>query len=209
MIINMRTASTLLFVAALAAGTVAQADELLASANKAQPPTHSAGSAAPAASEYQLQPGDVLFVSVWKETDLTLEVLVRPDGGLSFPLVGDITATGKSVAALREEFTERLKRYIPNPVVNVALKTIGGNRVYVVGKVQHPGEFPFAQPIDVMQALSLAGGTTSFAAVNDIVILRRQNGVLKALPFHYAEVERGKGLTQDILLDSGDTVVVP
>lgn len=209
MTINMRTASALLLMTTLVTGTIAHGDELLANANKVQPPTSSSGSAAPASSQYEVQPGDLLTVSVWKETDLTLEVLVRPDGGLSFPLVGDITAMGKSVAALREEFTERLKRYIPNPVVTVAVKAIGGNRVYVLGKVQHPGEFPFVRAIDVMQALSLAGGTTSFAAVNDIVILRRQNGVVKAFPFHYAEVERGKGLAQNILLDSGDTVVVP
>jgi polysaccharide biosynthesis/export protein len=206
----MRITPTLLFVAALAAGTVAQADELLASAIKAQPAASSAGGPTSSAiPQYAVQPGDILTVSVWKELDLTLEVLVRPDGGLSFPLVGDVSAAGKSVAVLREEFTERLKKYIPNPVVTVAVKTIGGNRVYVLGKVLKPGEFPFAKPIDVMQALSLAGGTTSFAAINDIVILRRQNGVLMAFPFHYAEVERGKGLAQNILLDSGDTVVVP
>ena len=100
----------------------------------------------------------MLTVSVWKETDLTLEVLVRPDGGLSFPLVGDVMATGKTIAALREEFTERLKHYIPNPVVTVAAKAIGGNRVFVLGKVQKPGEYPFGEAVDVMQALSLAGG---------------------------------------------------
>jgi polysaccharide export outer membrane protein len=161
------------------------------------------------ASGYLLQPGDLLTVSVWKEQDLTVEVLIRPDGGLSFPLVGDLAANGKSVSELRGEFTERLKKYIPNPVVTVAVKAIGGNRVYVLGKVTRPGEYPFARPVDVMQALSLAGGTTSFAAVNDIVILRRENGVLKALPFRYAEVERGKDLKQNILLESGDTVVVP
>jgi polysaccharide export outer membrane protein len=170
------------------------------------------GASAPAPTavpEYHLQPGDLLTVSVWKEQDLTLEVLVRPDGGVSFPLVGDVAASGKSVEALRQEFTERLKHYIPSPVVTIAAKTIGGNHVYVVGKVLRPGEYPFSRPVDVMQALSLAGGTTSFAAVNDIVILRRENGLLKALPFHYAEVEHGKGLMQNIVLESGDTVVVP
>jgi polysaccharide export outer membrane protein len=160
-------------------------------------------------SEYQVQPGDALTVSVWKEQDLTLEVLVRPDGGLSFPLVGDVAASGKSIAQLREEFTERLKRYIPNPVVTVAVKVIGGSRVYVVGKVQRPGEYPFSRPVDVMQALSMAGGTTPYAAINDIVILRRDNGRLRAIPFHYGAIERGRDLAQDIVLESGDTVVVP
>jgi polysaccharide biosynthesis/export protein len=209
MTIKMRTASTLLFMAALAAGTVARGgDELLASAKSSRAPSP-AGSVVSSAAEYHVQPGDMLTVSVWKETDLTLDVLVRPDGGLSFPLVGDVASTGKSIAALREEFTERLKRYIPNPVVTVAAKTINGNRIFVLGKVQKPGEYPFGQAVDVMQALSLAGGTTPFAALNDIVILHRDNGQLRAIPFHYGEVEHGKGLAQNILLQSGDTVVVP
>ena len=136
-------------------------------------------------------------------------ILVRPDGGLSFPLVGDVAASGKSIEALSKEFTERLEHYIPKPVVTIAVKTIGGNRIYVVGKVAHPGEFPFSRPVDVMQALSLAGGTTEFAALNDIVILRRDNGALQAIHFRYGDVERGKDLAQDVLLHSGDTVVVP
>jgi polysaccharide export outer membrane protein len=204
----MRTASTFLLIAAIAAGTVARGDELLAAARGSRPPAQ-AGSVAPSVPEYHVQPGDMLTVSVWKETDLTLDVLVRPDGGLSFPLVGDVMATGKSISALREEFTERLKHYIPNPVVTVDAKTINGNRIFVLGKVQRPGEYPFGQAVDVMQALSLAGGTTPFAALNDIVILHRDNEQLRAIPFHYGEVERGKGLAQNILLQSGDTVVVP
>jgi len=158
---------------------------------------------------YRLQPGDVLTVSVWKEEDLKGEVLVRPDGGLSFALVGDLTASGKSVAELTKEFTERLERYIPKPVVTISIKQINGNHVYVVGKVTHPGEFPFSRPVDVMQALSLAGGTTEFAALNDIVILRRENGELRAIHFRYGDVEHGRDLAQDVLLHSGDTVVVP
>jgi polysaccharide export outer membrane protein len=134
---------------------------------------------------------------------------VRPDGGLSFPLVGDVAASGKTVTALREEFTERLKRYVPSPVVTVAVKQINGNHIYVVGKVQRPGEFPFGRPLDVMQALSLAGGATPFASVNDIVILHRENGQQRAIRFHYSDVARGKNLAQNIQLQSGDIVVVP
>jgi polysaccharide export outer membrane protein len=160
-------------------------------------------------SPYTLQPGDVIDVSVWKEPDLQREVLIRPDGGLSFPLAGDITTSGMTVEAVRLALTERLKRYLPNPVVTVAVKTIGGNRIYVLGKVNHAGEFTFSSPVDVMQALSLAGGTTPYAASNDIVILRRHDGRVEALRFRYGEVERGKDLSQDVLLQSGDTVVVP
>ncbi len=160
--------------------------------------------------QYRVQPGDILDISVWKEKDLQAEVLIRPDGGMSFPLAGELTATGKSIADLRADLTARLKSYIPDPVVTVSVKQIGGNHIYVLGKVNRPGEFPFSRPVDVMQALSLAGGTTPYAALNDIVILRRHNAQrVDAIHFHYSEVARGKGLSQNVLLESGDTVVVP
>lgn len=158
---------------------------------------------------YRLQPGDIVAVSVWKEQDLQREVLVRPDGALTFPLAGEVNVDGRTVEELRIALVERLKRYVPDPVVTVSVKEIGGNRVYVLGKVARPGEFPFSSPVDVMQALSLAGGATPFAQVNDIVILRRDNGVQQSLHFRYGEVERGKNLQQNFLLQSGDTVVVP
>ena len=169
-----------------------------------------AGVAAAAEPEpYRIQPGDVLIVSVWKETDLQSEVLVRPDGGMSLPLVGDLQAAGSSVDEVRKVVDERLRKFIPDPSVMIALKQIGGNRVYVLGKVNRPGEFMFSKSIDVMQALSLAGGTTSFAALDDIQILRREQGKQTSLQFRYGEVEKGRKLDQNILLKSGDTVVVP
>ena len=168
-----------------------------------------AADTASTAERYRIQPGDVLMISVWKEQDLQGEVLVQPDGGLSFPLAGEVMAAGKSVADLRTELATRLEHYIPKPVVTVAVRTIGGNRIYVLGKVTRPGEYPFSKPVDVMQALSLAGGTAPFAALNDIVVLRRENGEQQAIHFRYAEVERGRELAQNIVLKSGDTVVVP
>ena len=168
-----------------------------------------AGEPQPAPPEYQVQAGDVLTVTVWKEQDLTGDVLVRPDGGLSFPLVGDLDARGKTVNELRKEIAERLQHYIPSPVVTVAVKQIGGNHIYIVGKVQRPGEYPIVRPVDVMQALSLAGGTTPYAALNSIVILHRENGEQRAFHFRYSDVAHGRDLSQNILLHSGDTVVVP
>jgi polysaccharide export outer membrane protein len=162
-----------------------------------------------AAFRYRVQPGDLLTVSVWKEKELQSDVLVRPDGGLSFPLAGDIDAEGLTLTDLQKLLVERLSRYIPDPVVTVSVKAIGGNRIYVIGKVARPGEFDFSRPIDVMQALSLAGGATPFAALNEIVILRRENGQQRVLPFRYGDVEHGRGLRQNVLLESGDTVVVP
>jgi polysaccharide export outer membrane protein len=158
---------------------------------------------------YHLQAGDILDVSVWKETDLQKEVLIRPDGGFTFPLAGEVDARGLSVESVRSLLTERLQKYIPTPVVTVAVKSILGNRIYVLGKVNRAGDFPLATSLDVMQAISLAGGTTPYAAVNDIVILRRQNGRQQAFDFHYSDVARGRNLSQNIELQSGDIVVVP
>lgn len=169
-------------------------------------PRVAAGQALP---PYTLQPGDVLTVTVWREADLQREVLVRPDGGISFPLAGDIPALDLSVEQLRERITDRLKRFIPDPVVTVAVKQIGGNRIYVLGNVSRPGEYTFSRPIDVMQALSLAGGTTPFASLNEIVILRRDNGKQRAIRFRYSDIEKGRELEQNIELRSNDTVVVP
>ena len=168
--------------------------------------------AAAAASQldYRLQPGDVVTISVWKEKDLETEALVRPDGGLSFPLVGDVEAAGHTLRQVRDVLAQRLKPYIPDPVVTVAIKEIGGDHVYVLGRVNRPGEYPFSQPIDVMQALSLAGGATPFASLNHIVILHRdRGGEQHALRFRYADVAHGRDLSQNVLLQSGDTVVVP
>jgi len=158
---------------------------------------------------YRLHPGDVLQVAVWKEADLQGEVLIRPDGGLSFPLAGDLSAAGQTVAELTHALETRIRRYVPDAVVTVSVKLVTGNRVYVIGKVNHPGEFPLNGPIDVMQALSLAGGTTPFADTNGVRILRRDASQQKSLEFHYGDVERGRRLDQNIILQSGDTVVVP
>ncbi len=158
---------------------------------------------------YLIQPGDVLQVSVWKEADLQIEALVRPDGGLSFPLVGELQAENHTIEDIRTSIVERLGKFIPTPVVTVALKQLGGNRVYVIGKVNKPGDFVYSKSLDVMQALALAGGATSFAAVNDIQILRRNGPNQTAIPFRYSDVERGRALDQNVLLHSGDVVVVP
>ncbi len=158
---------------------------------------------------YTLQPGDVLSVSVWKEEDLQQLILVRPDGGISFPLVGDLSASGKTVENVRTEISRKLEQFIPDVQVSVALQELNGNLVYVVGKVNRPGAFPFHQNVDVMQALGMAGGTTAFASLNEIKVLRRESGQLKSIQFRYGDVEKGRNLQQNIILKSGDTVLVP
>ena len=162
-----------------------------------------------AADAYQIQPGDVLEISVWNEESMQRQVLVRPDGGLSYPLAGEVQAAGKSVGELQALVTERLTKYIPDPVVTVSTQQLSGNKVYVVGRVQRPGEFVANRYMDVVQALSVAGGMTPYAAVNKIKVLRRENGTLTAIPFKYGEIEKGENLEQNIILQSGDVVLVP
>ena len=158
---------------------------------------------------YTVKPGDGLDVSVWKEPDLQRPVLVTPDGSFSFPLVGQVDARGKTVTDLQQVITERLSKYISDPVVTVSVREIRGNKVYVIGQVNRPGEFIVNPRVDVMQALSMAGGTTAFAALDDIRILRRSDAKQESLEFDYNAVARGKDLTQNIELRAGDIVVVP
>jgi polysaccharide biosynthesis/export protein len=169
-----------------------------------------AAAAPPADVAYTVKPGDTLLVSVWKEPDLQGPVLVRPDGQFSFPLAGQMDARNKTVQELQQELTAKLKKFISDPVVTVSIQEIKGNKVYVIGQVQKPGDFVVNPRVDVMQALSMAGGTTPFAALGDIMILRRNDaGQQQALPFKYTDVVRGRNLAQNIMLQAGDVVVVP
>ncbi len=165
---------------------------------------------APAAEDaYALNPGDVLEISVWKEEGMQRDVLVLPDGKISFPLAGHIQAAGKSAEQVEKILAQRLKRYFPDPVITVTVKSVGGYTIFVIGQVRQSGRFFVGQPTDVLQALSLAGGFTEFADEDDIKILRREGGKQSILPFDYSDVEKGRELESNILLRSGDVVVVP
>lgn len=181
---------------------------VFAGAARAQP---AAQAAAPSASRgYALQPGDILEILVWKEEDLTKEVLIRPDGGISFPLAGDLVASGRTVDQLRTELIARLSRFIPDLDVTVLLKEVKGNKIYVIGQVSKPGEFVVNPQVDVMQALTMAGGVTAFASLSGIFVLRRtDSGEQTRFNFDFAAVTKGRDLQQNIMLQSGDVLVVP
>jgi polysaccharide export outer membrane protein len=159
--------------------------------------------------DYQVGPEDVLEISVWKEEGLKKEVLVTPDGGISFPLAGNIQAAGKSVEEIQREITRRLSTLITDPVVSVAVLKSMGNKVYVIGRVNKPGAYVVGRYVDVLQALSMAGGLTPFAAENNIKVLRRQGDRRLVFPFRYSDIKKGHNLEQNITLHSGDVVVVP
>ena len=158
---------------------------------------------------YRLNPGDVLQISVWNEDALQQELLVLPDGTISFPLVGIVKVAGKTPADVQEELRGKLSRLIPDPEINLTVLAVSGNNIYVIGKVNRPGQFAMTSPTDVMQALSLAGGFTPYAKSDSIQILRRSGGKLRIIPFDYSKIADGRALESNILLQSGDTIVVP
>lgn len=161
--------------------------------------------------DYLINAGDVLEVSVWNEKDLTREVLVRPDGFISLPLAGHIAAGGQTVSQVEAALVKALGNYLKDvPTVTVSLRQSNGFKIYVLGKVNRPGEYPVTQPTDVMQALALAGGLNAFAAENSINVLHRDaSGRQTSTAFRYGDVKNGEALDVNRLLQSGDIVVVP
>lgn len=158
---------------------------------------------------YQIAPEDVLEVSVWREPELQRQVVVRPDGGISLPLVGDVQAAGLTPSELEETVQKGLSEFIPDAVVNVSVIQLKGLRVYVTGQVRRPGQYEVGRYIDVLQAITLAGGFTPFANQKKVRIIRKSGGTEEVFNFNYREVERGRNLEQNIRLRSDDIVVVP
>ncbi|MDH5388268.1 MAG: polysaccharide biosynthesis/export family protein [Gammaproteobacteria bacterium] len=158
---------------------------------------------------YVIGPGDLLSISVWKEEGLQKEVLVKPDGYITFPLVGDIKAGGIDTKMLTKMIVDKLNSYIPNPNVTVSVLQSTSNRVYVIGQVNKPGQFVTSQYMDVLQALTLAGGLTPYADSDNIKILRRTNKTKEIFEFDYDDVVSGDEIEMNIMLKAGDTVVVP
>lgn len=160
-------------------------------------------------SKYNFGPGDTLEISVWKDESLSRQLIVPPDGVISFPLIEDISVTHLTVPELRETLTKRLTEYIPDASVTVLMLEARSLTAYVIGKVNKPGQFPINMETNVMQILAMGGGLTPFADANKILILRQEGGKTIHLPFDYDQVKKGEKLEQNILLKRGDVVVVP
>ena len=167
--------------------------------------------------EYRIAPGDLLQVFVWREPELSREVNVRPDGFVSVPLLGDLFAVAKTPKSLAAELTQALSQFVNAPVVTVTLAKSSTLRFYVVGEVNHPGEFPLVGRTTAMQALALAGGFREYAKTDDIKILRQELTVTAGrtktrevvLPLNYKSIAQGQNLQQNIALRAGDVIVVP
>ena len=172
------------------------------------PPASSNATAPPA--DYRLAPGDKLRVEVYKDTQLSQSLQIRPDGKVTLPLVGDIVAVDLTPIQLRDRITTSLKEYVTNPVVTVIVVEASPTMVYVMGEVTTPGSIPMRGSMTVLQALAMAGGFKEFANTKDIRILRRGGGILKTeetIPFNYNDAIKGKG--SPVFLRPGDMVVVP
>lgn len=162
-----------------------------------------------ASSEFYLGPEDILEISVWKDEAMTRQIVVRPDGKISFPLIGDILAQGRTVEELRQAVEDKLKVFVPDTPVSIMVIRVGSPKVFVVGKVAKPGVYIMGEAMTVMQVLSISGEITPYADDDDILIIRKENGSQKIFEFDYGEVASGKNLEQNIFLEAGDTVVVP
>lgn len=158
---------------------------------------------------YRLKAGDELQISVWREETLDRRVGVLPDGTITFPLAGQLPVSGLTPAEVENRIASKIKKYIPEPVVTVTVLGIAGNRVFVVGKVRQPGAFVVTGPMDIMQALTLAGGLDRFADEDSIRILRGEGADQQSFPFDYEAVLEGARPELNIQVQPGDTIVVP
>jgi polysaccharide biosynthesis/export protein len=159
--------------------------------------------------EYVIGPEDVLGVVFWRDTDMSGDVTVRPDGRITLPLVGDIHAAGLKPEGLRVEIQKAAAKFQQDPNVTIVVRQINSRKVFITGQVATPGAFPLTSPRTVMQLIALAGGLTEYADKKHITVMRVENEKQQVFPFNYSDVSKGKNVSQNILLKPGDTVIVP
>lgn len=158
---------------------------------------------------FVIGPEDVLGVVFWRETDMSGDVAVRPDGRITLPLLGEIVAAGQTPEALQNQIQKAASKFLTEPNVAVVVKTINSRKVFITGQVARPEAYPLIGPRTVMQLIALAGGLTEYADGDNIRVVRQESTGSRAFKFNYNEVSKGKKLEQNILLQPGDTVVVP
>ena len=169
-----------------------------------------AAAADPGMQGYKLHAGDRITVGVYDDEKLPpKEIIIAPDGNFAFPMIGEVVAEGKTTAQIRSEMEGRLKKYVSDPVVTLAITEVKGNVAYVVGQVNKPGQLIMNPGVNVLQAISMSGGTNPYAKLDSIIVIRSGHGTQQVLPFRYGQVSAGKALEQNVELESGDVVVVP
>jgi polysaccharide export outer membrane protein len=208
----LKTCKWIVMLGFLGLATVAWAQNSPSSSDAAPTSSQSPAAKHTAATKdpnYVIGPQDVLDVDVWKEKELTRSVEVRPDGKISLPLLNDIQASGLTPMQLAANITDGLKKFITDPQVTVIVTDIRSQRVYILGEVVRPGAYPLLPGMNVLQALSSAGGFTMFANTKKIYVLRQQGGKQEKFLFNYKSAISGKRTDQNILLRAGDQIVVP
>ncbi len=159
---------------------------------------------------YRIGPGDVLEISVWKDESLTKQVTVLPDGRFSFPLIGQVVAEEKTEEVLQKELVKMLKRFIPDPELNVMVIKPNSTFIYVLGRVNRPGRYPISdKKVNVLQAIAVAGGCTAFAKKDQIKVFREEKSGRNMYRFNYDQVIKGKNIEQNFNLKRRDTIIVP
>lgn len=204
------SARTLLALATLA---LVAPGQVFAQANRA--PARNAQKAAPAPApvvpqDYLIGPEDVLGVLFWRETDISGDVTVRPDGQITLPLIGELKAAGLTPAALQAQVLDAAQKFLTDPNVSVVVKQMNSRKIFITGQVGTAGAYPLTGPRTVMQAIALAGGVTEYADREHITVMRQEaNGTVRTMKFNYKDVAKGKKLEQNVQLLPGDTIVVP
>jgi polysaccharide export outer membrane protein len=160
--------------------------------------------------DYRIHGGDRLLVGVYDDPKMPpIDITVTPDGKFSFPLLGVLVAGGKTAEQLRLEMETKLRKFVSEPVVTVSITEVKGNVCYVIGQVNKPGLIVMNPALNILQALSVAGGGNPYAKLDNIIVIRNSPGGQKVMNFRYGQVSAGRSLEQNVELESGDVVVVP
>jgi len=158
---------------------------------------------------YVIGPGDILSIDVWREPELSKQVTVRLDGKISLPLVNEIDTTGLTCTELRNHLTKKYSDYVELPTVSVTLNQSHSKRIYLLGRVNRPGEYELVKNMTILQAISRAGGPTEWADTSDVRLIRKIKGTERTFTVDYGAIVSSKDLSQNILLEPDDTVFVP
>jgi len=164
----------------------------------------------PDKNSYIIGCGDILEITTWKEADFTLaEAFVRIDGKITFPLLDDVQAAGRTPMQLKNTIQKKLKDYVDSPIVTVNVINPNSQRFYILGEIARTGEYPLIKQLTVLQAFALAGGFTEWAAKKEIILMRKENGKEKQYVVNYKDIAKGKNLDQNVLIRADDTIIVP
>jgi polysaccharide export outer membrane protein len=159
--------------------------------------------------DYLIGPGDLLSIDIWKEPELSKQVTVRLDGNISMPLVGDLQAAGFTCPELRDQLTEKYKGYVEVAEVSVTLVQSLSKKIYILGRINSPGEYPLQKNMTILQAISLGGGLDQWADTSNIKLIRKIKGVEKTFKVDYDAIVSGEDLSQNVQLQPDDTIFVP